>query len=877
MVTIVGEPGVGKSRLVAELFSHIDNLSDLITWRQGRCLPYGDGITFWALGEIVKAHAGIFESDSAEVATAKIEAVLSEGDDRPWFRARLLPLVGVETGQPASREESFTAWRRFLENIAEEGPTIVVVEDIHWADEALLDFLEHLADWAQGVPMVVACTARPELYERRQAWGAGLSNHTPIRLNRLTDVETARLVAVLLNQTVLPAETQQLVLERASGNPLYAEEFARMLRDRDLLDEHGRLRSDSDVAVPDSIQALIAARLDTLPPARKQLLQDAAVVGKVFWAGAIAAMGGRPSDEVEVALHELSRKELVRPSRQTSMAGETEYGFWHVLVRDVSYGQIPRHERAVRHAKAADWIEKKAGERVEDLAEVLAFHSGAARDNALATGNTALADEMAPRLRRFAALAGERAAGLDTGKALQLLSKALELTPTDDPERAEVLVRWGTAALDAGKARAASDAFGEAVALARATDQGERLAAALIALSRVQRDLSGEGGVDYAREAVTALSGLPPGRSLTEAWAYLSVATMLSGGYSAAIDSAEESFRIAADLGLPPPSTAFQGRASARCMMGDVGGLADGRRAIELSVEEGAGGSAGIQYNNLGIDTLLFEGPERAFSVFDEGMAFAAPRGLVRGMNTIRSSRVCMLPLAGRLTETILEADELIPLLQEGGDNLDRFLVMSARCYALQELGVPEPEAAELLLGAMSRVDADLMVDAAIAAAPTRMAMADIRGALDILEELSEFDGLEESTDYAFLSTALVRCAIEAGSAPLADKLCSRVQPGLPMASVARAACEALTAEMRGEPPEASARFAAVAADWKAFGCRLEYAYALLGQGRCLAAIDDPSAVRVLQWALSEFDQMGAKPRVEECKVLLTAAAATSA
>ncbi len=332
-----------------------------------------------------------------------------EVEEQPWLKARLLPLLGIETGGSVGQEEAFTAWRRFLESIAERDPAVLVFEDVHWADDALLAFLEHVADWAQGVPLLVVCTARPELYESHPSWGAGLANQTSIRLSPLTDADTARLVSGLLEQAVLPAETQQLLLERAGGNPLYAEEFVRMLRDRDLLDAHGGLRAGADVPFPDSIHALIAARIDTLAADRKRLLQDAAVMGKVFWAGSIAAMGDQDRRDVEVALHELSRKELVRPSRQSSMEGEAEYGFWHILVRDVAYGQIPRGERALRHLKAADWLEGKAGERVEDLAEVLAYHTGEALDLVRATGQSI--EDIAPRARRYALLAGERASG----------------------------------------------------------------------------------------------------------------------------------------------------------------------------------------------------------------------------------------------------------------------------------------------------------------------------------------------------------------------------------------------------------------------------------------------------------------------------------
>ncbi len=365
LATIVGEPGVGKSRLVAELFAYMDAKTEIVRWRQGTCLPYGEGITFWALGEIVKREAAILESDSAEVAAAKLDAAIAPDEpERQWLLQRLGPLVGIEAS-PAERQESFTAWRRYLEGLAAGRSTVLVFEDLHWADEALLAFLEHLLEWAEGVPLLVICTARPELYERRPGWGAGQRNAQTINLSPLTDHETADLVASLTT-TALDPELERAILERAGGNPLYAEEFVRLLADRD---------SGADkVALPDSVQAIIAARLDTLSVERKSLLQDAAVLGKVFWAGAVAEIGDRNRDELEVALHELARKELVRPARTSSMEGESEYSFWHLLVRDVAYGQIPRAERARRHRSAAAWIERKAGERVEDLAEVLAHH-----------------------------------------------------------------------------------------------------------------------------------------------------------------------------------------------------------------------------------------------------------------------------------------------------------------------------------------------------------------------------------------------------------------------------------------------------------------------------------------------------------------------
>ncbi len=436
LVTVVGEPGLGKSRIVAELLGYIDAKPDLITWRQGRCLPYGEGITFWALGEILKAHAGILESDTSAIAQTKLEVVLPEGDERPWFRQRLLPLLGIEATSSAEREELFTAWRRFLEHVAEQDPTVLVFEDLHWADEAMLAFLEHLADRAEGVPLLIVGTARPELFEQHPGYGNGLRNATPINLAPLSQEETARLISALLETTVIPAELQQPILDRAGGNPLYAEEFVRLVKDKDLLTKKGaswELKEGAEVPFPDSVQALISARLDTLSADTKSMLADAAVIGKVFWAGAIAQMGERDLTAVTDTLRELSRKELVRPARRSSIEGEAEYAFWHVLARDVAYGQLPRASRASRHVAAASWIESKAPERVEDLADVLAYHYATALELAKAAGQTGQASELEAPALKFLSLAGERALGLDTAAALSNLERALALAPEGHP------------------------------------------------------------------------------------------------------------------------------------------------------------------------------------------------------------------------------------------------------------------------------------------------------------------------------------------------------------------------------------------------------------------------------------------------------------
>src|SRR5215211_1875997 len=260
LVTIIGVPGIGKSRLVWELFRHVDTEQEFVTWRQGRSLPYGDGVSFWALGEIVKAQAGVLESDSAETATEKLTLSLTElladEAERAWVEAHLRPLLGLREEhqlQPDRQSEAFAAWRRFLEAVAEQGPAVLVFEDLHWADEALLDFVDELVEWLSDVPLLVVATARPELLVRRPAWAGGKANALTLSLAPLSQDEVVELVQALFDQPLLTAADVLRLVERAEGNPLYAEEFARLAAER-----------HEEAALPETVQGVIAARLDTL-------------------------------------------------------------------------------------------------------------------------------------------------------------------------------------------------------------------------------------------------------------------------------------------------------------------------------------------------------------------------------------------------------------------------------------------------------------------------------------------------------------------------------------------------------------------------------------------------------------------------------------
>jgi class 3 adenylate cyclase len=404
LLTVMGAPGIGKSRLVFELMQVAADRPELIIWRQGRSLPYGDGVSFWSLSEMVKAQAGILDGDSKDDAAAKLARAVAEAvpDDADWVLRHLRPLAGLEAGDTgeAQRTERSAAWRRFFECLAERSPVVLVFEDLHWADEGLLDFVDHLAEWVTGVPLLLVGTARPELLERRPAWGGGKLNSTTLALTPLNEQETARLVHSLLDVPLLEADRQSELLSRAGGNPLYAEQYARMLSERDDL---------AEVPLPETVQGIIAARLDAVAPAEKTLLQDASVLGKIFWSGSLVALQGLASWELEELLHNLERKDFVQRARRSSVVGSTEYSFRHVLVRDVAYGQVPRAERSDKHRRVGEWLESLG--RPEDHAEMLAHHYLQALELARAAGRETA--EIVESARRAARQAGDRALALN--------------------------------------------------------------------------------------------------------------------------------------------------------------------------------------------------------------------------------------------------------------------------------------------------------------------------------------------------------------------------------------------------------------------------------------------------------------------------------
>jgi class 3 adenylate cyclase/tetratricopeptide (TPR) repeat protein len=731
LVTLVGAPGIGKSRLVFELFSEITQGSELTYWRQGRALPYGDGVTFWPLAEIAKAHAGILETDAAEAAEEKLrrsvrEALEDEGDAE-WVTGHLRPLVGLGSESELGgdrRGEAFAAWRRLFEALADRYPFVVVLEDLQWADEAMLDFVDHLAEWASGVPLLVLCTARPELLDRRPGWGGGKLNSTLVALSPLSEEDTARLIAILLERSVLPADTQQELLARAGGNPLYAEEYARMLQERGLVG-----RGDDELPLPESVQGVVAARLDVVPPDEKAILQDAAVVGKVFWSGALAKIGRRSQASVEERLHALERRDFVRRGRRSSVAGETEYAFRHVLVRDVAYGQIPRALRAEKHRLAAEWIESLSPDRSEDRAEMLAHHYLAALAFARAAGEetASLAEPARLALRE----AGDRAFSLNAFRsACRFYDAALELWREDDREWPALQFRYGHALHLTGDERRIEVLEQAREALLTIGDSaGAGEADAILAEARWHRGEAPRVAV-HLRRAEELVQDQPPSPAKARVLAQLSRYLALGGNVESALRIGREALAMAERLGLTElEAHALNNIAIAKEHSGDPSAMADVERSIALA-ESINSLEAARGYNNLG--AFLWDAGEvaRSRQSFEEAVRVGRELG---DLGTRRFSALVLVGYdfeEGRWDEALVAIDELIrsgeagePHYFEGPRRLERGFI---------RLGRGDPE------GAL--IDARRAVELVAAATDPQAVLPPLAQAVELYVELGLID-----------------------------------------------------------------------------------------------------------------------------------------
>ena len=642
LVTLVGVPGIGKSRLVSELEKRTDKP---VAWRRGRCLPYGDGVTFSALAEIVKAELAILDTDPPDRVEARLTDKVADG----WVRSYLRPLVGlgVEGAGPSDRrEEAYTAWRAFIEAAAAQRPLVLVFEDVHWADDALVDFVDNLVDWASGVPLLIVCTGRPELLDRHPAWGGGKTNASTLSLTPLTDAETSNLVGGLVDDSVVSADVREALVDRAGGNPLYAEQYALLVAD-----------GDDALELPETLQGVIAARLDMLAREHKALLHDASVVGESFWLGALRAISGVAAREAEASLHALERKGFVRRERETSIVNEFEYAFQHVLVREIAYGQIPRASRSDKHRLIAEWIADVAAP--DESADLRAHHYG----EALALAHAANLDTTAlvkPACGAFRD-AGDTAIALHAYRAAaRLYEQALALWPEDDPERALLLLRRAKATF-LGIDQTRVDLLDEARDALIASDELEGAAEAET-LGAVALNANGAAldALARAQGAAALLEARPMSAAKAHVLANLARYLLVIADRSDdAIAVARTALAMSEKLDLSEMQAHAQNTIGlARITSGDIGGVDDLEKSLELALEHGSPFETGRIYNNLWIGYIEAGRLREASAATAAHLEMFARYGL--STNLVESRMATNDFMAGRWTDATRRIDALL-------------------------------------------------------------------------------------------------------------------------------------------------------------------------------------------------------------------------
>jgi tetratricopeptide (TPR) repeat protein len=651
---------------------------------------------------------------------------------------------------------------------------------------------------------------------------------------------------------------------------LFTQEFVALLRDRELIVQKGsswELRSDADVPLPDSVQAVIAARLDTLEPGAKALLGDAAVIGKVFWAGAVTEMGERDPLAAAAILGELVRRELVAPARRSSMAGEAEYAFGHALVRDVAYDQLPRSARASRHLAAATWIEVKVADRVADFADVLAHHYATALELSLAADDVEHATALEAPAIRFLTLAGERALGLDSTAALASFERALALTPPGHPARAAVLAGVGEAALEADDQTEAITALEEAIAAYR--DAGDPCAAARAAvlLSEVFVLQRNRRRQEMLNETLALLEPLPPGPEHVAVLTELSGEHNQRGEHQAGLEVADRALALAAELGLGRPARTLGYRATNRRSLGDVGAGDDFRDALEIALAAGQVRHASTIYMNWASHRMIFEGPAQALETLAEGIALCRARGLTARVNFMTPSTMLFLLALGEFDQVIEVAEGLAERARREDNSR---LLVSAYGYMADVLLLRGQ--AHRLAAVPDELEAGIEKDTPpgdkgarlIVAARIRAGLGQREAAIALLTRAAE-EGLA--------AARVVEITVELGEPELAERLAAPWKEG-----IWRLYNDTLIAEARGDLVTAADGYPELLDYVRLSGDVFYLAKMLVGQGRVLTKLGRTSeAAEALNEARPILVKLEAAPLLAETDALLQQLTALSA
>ena len=875
LVSVTGIAGIGKSRLAWEFYKYFDGLVDTVWWQRGRCLAYGEGVTYWALADMIRMRARIEETEAPEPARRKLRVTVDEHiadpEERAFVEPRLAHLLGLEAAAVGDRQDLFAAWRLFFERLAGSFPTVLAFEDMQWADNSLLDFVEYLLEWSRDFPLYVITLARPELQERRPGWGAGQRNFTSQHLEPLSSAAMEELLEGLVPG--LPEQLRAQILGRAQGVPLYAVETVRMLLDRGLLGQEGPVYAPTGeiatLEVPETLHALIAARLDGLSVGERRLLQDGAVLGKTFTKSSLAALSATPAEELQSLLSSLVHKEVLGVQSDPRSPERGQCGFLQDLVRHVAYETLSKRERKIRHLAAAAHLEQTFAQD-EEVTEVLAAHYLAALEAAPQAED---APAIRAKTRQMLTRAGERAGGIGAPEeGTRHYDQAATLA--DDPAlEAELLEQAGRLAVRANRLGDARERLERALTLF--DEAGDPYAAAGASAALADVDIA-ENRLDEAAGrlelAVTQLETGKPSRQLAAALAQLGRTRVLAGHVEAAAPSLERALTLAERL--PLPDVFVEALVSKGVVL-----LYQGRRAEARILFEAAAARAHAEQlyatalraeNNLASALEADDHYAEALELCERAIELAGRRADRRWVSHLRAGSLIQLALLGRWDEALAVAAEEEQLV---GSASIRVIGVDGVGLVCCERGDHDAARALLTVHAEFRDSDNAQSKAAFAAAEARVLRAEghpaeaLRSAERGLSTLGELDVTDTTIKLALVEA--VEAALSLGYLDKAEELLGipgsfdlgRLTPVL-HAHVARLGARLDGA--RGRQERIDERFRSAAQLFNQVGLvfnlavtQLEHAEWLAGQSR------SHDAEPLLVAARETFEQLRATPWVE--------------
>jgi class 3 adenylate cyclase/tetratricopeptide (TPR) repeat protein len=870
LVSVTGIAGIGKSRLSWEFYKYFDGIEQIVYWHRGRCLAYGDGVTYWALADMVRMRCGIAEDEEPETAVQKLRATLDEhlldAEDREYVEPRLAQLLGLGEHETRERQDLFGAWRLFFERLSDVYPTVLAFEDMQWADSSLLDFIEYLLEWSRNSPILVITLARPDLVDRRPTWGAGHRNFASLYLEPLSEPAMQELLAGLVPG--LPQALRDQILARAEGIPLYAVETVRMLLDRKLLAEDGAsyrvVGEVESLAIPETLQALAAARLDSLSADERRIVQDAAVLGKTFTLTALGALTGLGRDDLEPVLAGLVRKELLGLQVDPRSPEHGQYGFLQDLIRQVAYDTLAKRDRRDKHLAAAEHLADSLAE--EEVAEVVASHLVEAYR---LDPDAEDAAELRGRARRALISGAERAAALGANEeAGRFFTQAAELASSPADEAA-ALTRAG-----------------EMVHLLGRTDEAE-------SLYRRASALYMELGETHGVARLAAMLGyvaLTNGRS-EEA------ERVMREAYETVKDD-EPDADVALLSGRLAQLYAFSGDARAAELVDRTLDIAEGLQLHEAMLR-GWGAKA----------VMLFPTrPTEAFGLFMLTLSIAREHDMTRSMAVAYGNVNDAAMQRDLYRDCVGYLEEALPLARRIGDRRNEWFMLAEQSYVLSMLGRWDEAVARA-----SELPGEFVgTDIVTASVLTGVAEIHIRrGQLVVAQELlGRFDAIARSDDVqmhgsVFAATSAVRLAegrmrealaaaeraiegrqtLGLGSQDVKQGFRNGLEAALALGdldSVNRllrivedapvglrppylaALAQRFRARLAGDAPEADRLFASAAGGFAAIDVVFEEAVVQLEHAEWLSRIGRPGeAEQLVARARETFERLGATPWLE--------------